>query len=106
MNLSPIITQLLMEHLTIIANIGVTATCPSSIQVTVTITDINDHSPVFEQSDPITLTVVEHSQPPGSFLTDVSATDEDFGTNAHISYNITAGNDNSELVINFMLVVG
>ena len=95
-----------MEHLTIIANIGVTATCPSSIQVTVTITDINDHSPVFEQSDPITLTVVEHSQPPGSFLTDVSATDEDFGTNAHISYNITAGNDNSELVINFMLVVG
>ena len=67
--------------------------------MTVTILDINDHSPVFEQSDPIILTVVEHSQPPGSFLTDISATDEDFGTNARIRYNITAGNDNGELRI-------
>ena len=63
-----------------------------------TITDINDHSPVFEQADPIRLSVVEHSQPPGSFLTDISATDADFGTNAHISYSITAGNDNSKSV--------
>ena len=62
-----------------------------------TITDINDNSPVFEQSDPIRLTVVEHSQPPGSFLTDVSATDADVGTNALIRYSITAGNTNSEL---------
>ena len=63
-----------------------------------TITDINDHSPVFEQSDPVRLTVVEHSQPPGSFLTDISATDADVGTNAHIRYSITAGDDNSKLV--------
>ena len=63
-----------------------------------TITDINDHSPVFEQADPIRLSVVEHSQPPGSFLVDVSATDDDFGSNAHISYNITAGNDDGESV--------
>ena len=64
-----------------------------------TITDINDHSPVFEQSDPVRLTVVEHSQPPGSFLTDISATDADVGTNAHIRYSITAGDDNSKLVV-------
>ena len=66
-----------------------------------TITDINDHSPVFEQADPIMLTVIEHSQPPGSFLTDVSATDADFGSNAHISYNITAGNTNGKLAQTF-----
>ena len=63
-----------------------------------TITDINDHSPVFEQASPVRLNIVEHSQPPGSFLTDLHATDADFGTNAHIRYTITAGNDDSESV--------
>ena len=65
-----------------------------------TITDINDHSPVFEQASPVRLNIVEHSQPPGSFLTDLHATDEDVGTNAHIRYSITAGNDNSESLEN------
>ena len=73
--------------------------------MTVTITDINDHSPVFEQSDPVRLTVVEHSQPPGSFLTDISATDADFGTNAHIRYSILAGNTNSKSGVNYKMQI-
>ena len=63
-----------------------------------TVTDINDHDPVFEQSDPVLLAVIEHSQQPGSFLTVVSATDEDYGSNAHIRYSIVDGNEDSKFL--------
>ena len=63
--------------------------------VTVTIIDVNDHSPVFN-STVYNATVVENS-PAGIYLTTVFAFDEDRGTNAEITYtgHLTQFNVNS-----------
>lgn len=56
------------------------------------IVDINDHDPVFLQSDPITVSVAEQSTP-GTLVTVVSAVDViDFGDNTHVVYAIISGN--------------
>ena len=61
------------------------------------ITDINDHNPVIEQTDPVRVSVVEHT-PIGFLVTFISAVDIfDYDTNAQIVYNITSGNSDSKL---------
>lgn len=62
------------------------------MQVTVIIEDINDNDPMFQNMDPVEVSVVENAID-GSIVAVLTATDADVGTNAHIRYQITAGND-------------
>ncbi|KAK7496158.1 hypothetical protein BaRGS_00012568 [Batillaria attramentaria] len=58
--------------------------------VTVNVVDVNDHRPVFtEQSVDVP---VDRTAAVGQMLTTVTATDDDLGSNAQITYIITAGN--------------
>ncbi|XP_014118335.1 PREDICTED: protocadherin gamma-B5-like [Pseudopodoces humilis] len=55
-----------------------------SVQIRVTVTDANDNPPVFPQDH--YLVSLREDTPPGSTVLNLSATDTDAGTNAHISY--------------------
>ncbi len=62
-------------------------------QVTVLLVDINDHSPVIQQTSPVSVTVLEHSAV-GTLITVISAVDVmDFGINTRIVYEIISGNE-------------
>ncbi|XP_077984581.1 protocadherin Fat 4-like [Glandiceps talaboti] len=62
----------------------------TSTQIIITVLDENDNAPVFAQSAR-SVDVAESSQI-GEFITTVSASDEDLGQNALITYTISAGN--------------
>ncbi|KAL8221042.1 UNVERIFIED_CONTAM: Cadherin EGF LAG seven-pass G-type receptor 1 [Gekko kuhli] len=62
----------------------------ASVDIQVTVLDINDNPPVFEQ-DEFDIFVKENS-PVGSIVTRISAVDPDEGTNAQIMYQIVEGN--------------
>lgn len=65
-------------------------------QVTVSILDINDHNPVFLQTGPVSVSVLEQSTP-GTLVTVLSAVDViDFGDNTHVVYAILSGNGDCE----------
>jgi len=65
----------------------------------VIVTDINDNNPVIQQTDPVAVSIVEHSAL-GVIVTVISAVDvHDYGTNAEITYSITSGNSDSEYSI-------
>uniref|UniRef100_A0A8D2LNR3 Cadherin EGF LAG seven-pass G-type receptor 1 n=1 Tax=Varanus komodoensis TaxID=61221 RepID=A0A8D2LNR3_VARKO len=62
----------------------------ASVDIQVTVLDINDNPPVFEQ-DEFDIFVEENS-PVGSIVARISAVDPDEGTNAQIMYQIVEGN--------------
>ncbi|XP_066489731.1 cadherin EGF LAG seven-pass G-type receptor 1 [Tiliqua scincoides] len=62
----------------------------ASVDIQVTVLDINDNPPVFEQ-DEFDIFVEENS-PVGSVVARISAIDPDEGTNAQIMYQIVEGN--------------
>ncbi|XP_048356022.1 cadherin EGF LAG seven-pass G-type receptor 1 isoform X2 [Sphaerodactylus townsendi] len=62
----------------------------ASVDIQVTVLDINDNPPVFER-DEFDIFVKENS-PVGSVVTRISAIDPDEGTNAQIMYQIVEGN--------------
>uniref|UniRef100_A0A8C8SG17 Cadherin EGF LAG seven-pass G-type receptor 1 n=1 Tax=Pelusios castaneus TaxID=367368 RepID=A0A8C8SG17_9SAUR len=62
----------------------------ASVDIQVTVLDINDNPPVFEQ-DEFDIFVEENS-PIGSIVARISAVDPDEGTNAQIMYQIVEGN--------------
>nr|XP_020652661.1 cadherin EGF LAG seven-pass G-type receptor 1 isoform X2 [Pogona vitticeps] len=62
----------------------------ASVEIQVTVLDINDNPPVFEQ-DEFDIFVEENS-PVGSIVARISAVDPDEGTNAQIMYQIVEGN--------------
>ena len=66
--------------------------------VVVNVQDINDNSPVFEK--PQYSATIAEEKPPGTLVATVTATDQDSGKNAQLSYNITLGNDAHNFVIN------
>ncbi|XP_039607150.1 protocadherin Fat 4 isoform X1 [Polypterus senegalus] len=69
----------------------------SVAKVNVTLKDINDNSPVFY---PVQYFAnIKENEPPGSYVTSVSATDPDLGKNGTVRYFITAG-DTSAFQIN------
>lgn len=55
------------------------------------IIDVNDHKPVFEKA--FYESSLKETVPIGSFVASATATDEDSGKNAEISYKIISGND-------------
>ncbi|XP_062317832.1 cadherin EGF LAG seven-pass G-type receptor 1-like [Osmerus eperlanus] len=62
----------------------------ASVDVQVSVLDINDNAPVFER-DEMYVYVVENS-PVGSIVARITATDPDEGTNAQILFQIVEGN--------------
>ena len=70
----------------------------STVQVTVSLTDINDNSPVFEPAQ-YSITVPENTTA-GSILITVTASDDDDTSNALLSYSIVSGNAQGHFVIN------
>ncbi|RXM31136.1 Protocadherin Fat 4 [Acipenser ruthenus] len=61
----------------------------SLTKVNITLKDINDNSPVFY---PVQYFAnIKENEPPGSYVTTVSATDPDLGKNGTVRYFITAG---------------
>ena len=81
--------------------VTVTASNPdglsSSVDVTITVIDLNDNSPVFSPNI-YTDEVLEHSSI-GTPVSTVSATDADSGINGEIRYSITAGNAQNSFAI-------
>ncbi|XP_069943885.1 protein dachsous-like [Cherax quadricarinatus] len=63
----------------------------ATAEVIITVDDVNDHSPSFNQSE-YALTVSE-SLSLGASVLQVLASDNDTGDNARINYDITSGND-------------
>lgn len=57
------------------------------LQVNVTILDVNDNPPIFDQSD-FSVSLNE-SVPPGTTVLKVTATDSDLGENSKITYEVT-----------------
>ncbi|XP_055921859.1 cadherin-related tumor suppressor [Eupeodes corollae] len=55
------------------------------------VNDVNDHEPVFEKSE--YTAVLSELAPPGTYVASITATDEDTGVNAQISYTFVSGND-------------
>ncbi|XP_065908820.1 protocadherin Fat 4-like [Dysidea avara] len=69
----------------------------ATANVIINITDINDSSPVFNQSQ-YNVTVLEVTTA-NSVIFTASATDADVGTNANISYSIVTGNSDNTFII-------
>ena len=62
----------------------------SEVEVSLTLVDINDNSPAFNQT--VYQAYVMENQPIGTSLLVVTATDKDVGTNARLSYGLRGGN--------------
>lgn len=62
--------------------------------MTVLIADVNDNSPIFPQ-DSYSLELSE-SLPVGTVITNLFATDEDFGTNGQVTYRVASQTSNEE----------
>ncbi|KAJ7336041.1 hypothetical protein OS493_013416 [Desmophyllum pertusum] len=65
--------------------------------VTINVNDTNDNPPAFNGSS--FTAVISEASDISSFVTKITASDADSGSNAKISYSITAGNDLSDFVI-------
>ncbi|XP_068441399.1 protocadherin Fat 3a isoform X3 [Clinocottus analis] len=66
----------------------------SSVNVTITVLDINDNPPVFERRDQ--LATVPEDVGVGTEVLRVYAASKDIGTNAEISYSIRSGNEHGK----------
>ncbi|XP_037531475.1 protocadherin beta-1, partial [Nematolebias whitei] len=62
-----------------------------TVNIYVTVLDVNDNAPVFTQS--VYKAVIEEHSQKGTILTKVGATDADKGTNGDISYAVSPTND-------------
>lgn len=71
------------------ANLGVRK--QSSAKVKINILDINDNDPIFD--DNISTVSINENESAGTFVTKVSARDNDSGENSYISYSIANLND-------------
>ncbi|XP_077999586.1 cadherin-23-like [Glandiceps talaboti] len=72
----------------------------ATTMVYVTITDVNDNNPIFDQ---VRQTVyVYEDEPIGTVVTNVSASDIDEGINGNVSYSLIGGNTNTAFSIGMM----
>ncbi|XP_040049953.2 protocadherin Fat 3 isoform X3 [Gasterosteus aculeatus] len=69
----------------------------SSVNVTITVLDINDNPPVFERRDQ--LATVPEDMGVGTEVLRIYAASKDIGTNAEITYSIRSGNDHGKFHI-------
>ena len=78
------------ELITVVARDSIPTTRQASVQVTITLVDINDNSPAFQQDD-YTANVTEN-RPSGQVVFTAQATDRDLGQNGEIRYSIVTEN--------------
>eukprot|EP00063_Salmo_salar_P080626 XP_014055461.1 PREDICTED: protocadherin gamma-A3-like isoform X19 [Salmo salar] len=62
-----------------------------TVQIHVTVLDANDNAPVFTQ--PVYKATITENSPKGTYLTTVSASDADKGSNGEVSYSISKNMD-------------
>ncbi|XP_055782726.1 protocadherin gamma-A3-like isoform X29 [Salvelinus fontinalis] len=62
-----------------------------TVQIHVTVLDVNDNAPVFTQ--PVYKASITENSPKGTYLTTVSASDADKGSNGEVSYSISNNMD-------------
>ncbi|XP_026130328.1 protocadherin gamma-A11-like [Carassius auratus] len=65
-----------------------------TVQIHVTVLDVNDNAPVFTQK--VYKAILTENAPKGTKLTTVSATDADEGSNGHVTYNIASTDETGE----------
>jgi hypothetical protein len=80
-----------MYQVTVVAMDAGIPSQTSSLQVTVTITDVNDNPPVF---DPLIYTLSVTEEQPAGLVDTITATDPDIGPNAEILYTIVSEDSN------------
>ena len=80
--------------LTVVATDQGSPALSASVIVAITLTDVNENSPVFVPSSTYSANVNENSAA-GSTVSDIDATDADIGPNGEVTYAITAGNSGS-----------
>ncbi|KAH6935045.1 hypothetical protein HPB50_003130 [Hyalomma asiaticum] len=78
-------------NLTVVATDRGSPPRSSTAFLLILVNDVNDHEPVFEQSE--YSSQLSELAPIGSFVAAVTATDRDTGINARLSYAISSGNE-------------
>ncbi|XP_075544524.1 cadherin-related tumor suppressor fat [Dermacentor variabilis] len=78
-------------NLTVVATDRGSPPRSSTAFLLILVNDVNDHEPVFEQSE--YSSQLSELAPAGSFVAAVTATDRDTGINARLSYAISSGNE-------------
>nr|XP_061797032.1 protocadherin Fat 3-like isoform X6 [Nerophis lumbriciformis] len=76
---------------------GLPVPLSSSVNVTITVLDINDNPPVFERRDQ--LVTIPEDVAVGTKILTVYAASKDIGTNAEITYSIRSGNEHGKFGI-------
>ncbi|XP_022080540.1 uncharacterized protein LOC110973761 [Acanthaster planci] len=76
-------------NFTIIAMDSGTPSLSTSIPISIQILDVNDHNPVFNQTN-FMATVIENANP-GTFVIVTTATDQDIGQFGEVTYTLTGG---------------
>lgn len=82
-----------MYNLTIVATDKGTPPRSSTAYLVIHVNDVNDHEPVFQQSE--YSAVLSELSPIGSFVASITATDADTGLNARIYYDFESGNEHN-----------
>lgn len=77
-------------NLTVVANDKGTPSRTATAYLIIHVNDVNDHEPVFEKSE--YSAVLSELAPPGTYVASITATDEDTGVNAQITYDFVSGN--------------
>lgn len=78
-------------------DLGSPLSLSSSVNITITVLDINDNPPVFEHRDQ--LATVPEDVGIGTEVLRVHAASKDIGTNAEITYSIRTGNEHGKFHI-------
>uniref|UniRef100_A0A8C4GJG0 Cadherin domain-containing protein n=1 Tax=Dicentrarchus labrax TaxID=13489 RepID=A0A8C4GJG0_DICLA len=83
------------EHLSLILTAvdGGEPQMTGTMQILITVLDVNDNAPVFTQ--PIYKASINENAPVGTVVATVTATDEDHGSNGRITYSISSVLDNA-----------
>ncbi|TSV15250.1 Protocadherin gamma-A9 [Bagarius yarrelli] len=90
-------------NLTITATDGGSPPLSTSITIHLSVSDINDNPPVFEQQQSYTAYVMENNKP-GTSISSVSARDPDWRQNGTVVYSLVAGEINGAPVNSFLTV--
>uniref|UniRef100_F6Q874 Cadherin domain-containing protein n=1 Tax=Ciona intestinalis TaxID=7719 RepID=F6Q874_CIOIN len=95
----PLDREVISEHkLTIVATDNVRGSRnnrkKTTKKMTITVSDVNDNSPVFDQPQQYKISVLENTTP-GTRVAMVTATDRDEGNNGHVTYSLRAFNRNT-----------
>lgn len=84
--------QINKYNLTIVATDKGTPPRTATSFLIIHVNDVNDHEPVFEKSE--YSAILSELAPPGTYVSGITATDEDTGVNARIYYAFISGNEN------------